>query len=107
MAPGQQEKSFTVALLDDDEVEDPEDFRLSMTRHYGNPSWARLGTTTEATVTIVDDDRVKPSEVRLTLTYNEKTFERVNESANRRDITVTASFHADTPVGTSRTLDPL
>ena len=107
LAPGQQEKSFTVALLDDDEVEDPENFRLSMTRHYGNPSWARLGTTTEATVTIVDDDRVKPSEVRLTLTFNERTFERVNESANRRDITVTASFHADTPVGTSRTLDPL
>ena len=107
LAPGQQEKTFTVALLDDDEVEDPENFRLSMTRHYGNPSWARLGTTTEATVTIVDDDRVKPSEVRLTLTFNERTFERVNESANRRDITVTASFHADTPVGTSRTLDPL
>ena len=107
LAPGQQEKTFTVALLDDDEVEDPEHFRLSMTRHYGNPSWARLGTTTEATVTIVDDDRVKPSEVRLTLAFNEGTFERVNESANRRDITVTASFHADTPVGTSRTLDPL
>ena len=31
----------------------------------------------------------------------------MKEQANRRDITVTASFHADTPVGTSRTLDPL
>ena len=107
LAPGQKEATFTVALIDDDEAEDPETFRLSITHYSLINNWPPLGTTREATVTIVDDDRVEPSEVRLTLTFNGRTFERVNERASRRDITVTASFHADTPVGTSRTVDPL
>ena len=107
LAPGQQEKTFTVALIDDDEVEDPEDFSLSMTADAGNHRFSRLGAATRATATIVDDDRVAPSEVRLTLTFMETAFESVPESAGARDVTVTASFHADTPVGTSRTIDPL
>ena len=107
LAPGQKEKTFTVALIDDDEVEDPEDFSLSMTADAGNHRDSRLGTTTRATATIVDDDRVAPSEVRLVLTFMGDAFESVPESAGARDVTVTASFHADTPVGTSRTVDPL
>ena len=107
LAPGQKEKTFTVALIDDDEVEDPEDFSLSMTADAGNHRASRLGTTTRATATIVDDDRVAPSEVRLVLTFMGDAFESVPESAGARDVTVTASFHADTPVGTSRTVDPL
>ena len=107
LAPGQKEKTFTVALIDDDEVEDPEDFSLSMTADAGNHRASRLGTTTRATATIVDDDRVAPSEVRLVLTFMGDAFESVPESAGERDVTVTASFHADTPVGTSRTVDPL
>ena len=107
LASGQKEKTFTVALIDDDEVEDPEDFSLSMTADAGNHRASRLGTTTRATATIVDDDRVAPSEVRLVLTFMGDAFESVPESADAQDVTVTASFHADTPVGTSRTVDPL
>ena len=46
LAPGQKEKTFTVALIDDDEVEDPEDFSLSMTADAGNHRASRLGATT-------------------------------------------------------------
>ena len=109
LAPGELEKTFTVALIDDNEVEDPEDFRVRMTGHIRNPnpSWAGLATPTTARVTIVDDDLVEPSEVRLAVTWGGDIFRNViTEATNLQDITVTASFHVETPAGTSRTFVP-
>ena len=106
--PGETERTFTVALIDDNEVEDPEDFRVRMTGHVmnPNPSWATLATPTTARVTIVDDDLVEPSEVRLTLTWGRNNNRSAITEATNEDITVTASFHIETPVGTSRTFVP-
>ena len=109
LAPGELEQTFTVALIDDNEVEDPEDFRVRMTGHIRNPnpSWATLATPTTARVTIVDDDLVEPSEVRLVLTWGRNNSRRlITEATTRQDITVTASFHTETPAGTSRTFVP-
>ena len=109
LAPGELEKTFTVALIDDNKVEDPEDFRVRMTGHIRNPnpSWATLATPTTARVTIVDDDLVEPIEVRLAVTWGGNIFRNViTEATNLQDITVTASFHVETPAGTSRTFVP-
>ena len=109
LAPGELEQTFTVALIDDNKVEDPEDFRVRMTGHIRNPnpSWATLATPTTARVTIVDDDLVEPSEVRLAVTWGGDIFRNViTEATNLQDITVTASFHVETPAGTSRTFVP-
>ena len=109
LAPGELEKTFTVALIDDNKVEDPEDFRVRMTGHIRNPNpgWATLATPTTARVTIVDDDLVEPSEVRLAVTWGGNIFRNViTEATNLQDITVTASFHVETPAGTSRTFVP-
>ena len=104
LAPGELEQTFTVALIDDNEVEDPEDFRVRMTGHIRNPnpSWATLATPTTARVTIVDDDLVEPSEVRLAVSIRNV----ITEATSQRDITVTASFHIETPAGTARTFVP-
>ena len=109
LAAGELEKTFTVVLIDDNEVEDPEDFRVRMTGHIRNPnpSWAGLATPTTARVTIVDDDLVEPSEVRLALTWGRNNSRRlITEATSSEDITVTASFHVETPAGTSRTFVP-
>ena len=109
LAPGELEQTFTVALIDDNKVEDPEDFRVRMTGHIRNPnpSWATLATPTTARVTIVDDDLVEPSEVRLALIWGRNNSRRlITEATSSEDITVTASFHTETPAGTSRTFVP-
>ena len=109
LAPGELEKTFTVTLIDDNKVEDPEDFRVRMTGHIRNPnpSWATLATPTTARVTIVDDDLVEPSEVRLALIWGRNNSKGlITEATSSEDITVTASFHTETPAGTSRTFVP-
>ena len=101
---GQLEQTFTVALIDDNDVEDSEDFRIRMTGHIRspNPSWATLATPTTARVTIADDDLVEPIEVRLAVTIGRV----ITEATSQRDITVAASFHIEAPAGTARTFVP-
>ncbi len=101
---GQLEQTFTVALIDDNDVEDSEDFRIRMTGHIRNPnpSWATLATPTTARVTIADDDLVEPIEVRLAVTIGRV----ITEATSQRDITVTASFYIETPAGTARVFVP-
>ena len=101
---GQMEQTFTVALIDDNDAEDSEDFRIRMTGHIRNPnpSWATLATPTTARVTITDDDLVEPIEVRLAVTIRRV----ITEATSQRDITVAASFHTEAPAGTARVFVP-
>ena len=108
--PGDTEQTFTVELIDDDEVEDNENLSFGMTGHIRNPnpSWATLGTTTTATATIEDDDEVEPIEVRLAVTWGTGDFRNaITETTSLQNITVSAHFHTEPPVGTSRTFVPL
>jgi Leucine-rich repeat (LRR) protein len=73
------DKSFTVDIIDDNEIEGNETFNLKLK----SPDGAELGNPKDAVVTIVDNDYVAG-----TLQFSSATY-RVDENATSVDITVT------------------
>ena len=87
------EQSVTVTFKDDTEDELTEDFTVTLS----NPTAARLGTTTSATVELTDDD---PTVVSLTV-----STAPIAENAETRDITVTLGRPLTTGESLPVTLD--
>ena len=88
---GQTRFEFSVPLYDDDVREEDETFQLQLSSSY-DASFRTIGTSTTALATIVDDDRIPPAEVVLSLSHNGSALESVPEVSSQQDITVTASF---------------
>ena len=88
---GQNRFEFSIPLYDDDVREEDETFQLQLGSSL-DEFYRTIGTPNRALATIADDDRILPTEVVLSLSYNGRALVSAPESSNRRDITVTTSF---------------
>jgi hypothetical protein len=88
--PGETQKSFTVAIVNDKLIEGAENFFVQLTdassvTPTGDPSSSSIGINSTATVTILDDDSTQ-----ATIGFSQSTF-TVDEGAGFANLTVTRS----------------